>query len=156
MPEFNTAQFNQGSPSDGGVSYTVNDLIYGALRIAGITLAPGRTPSDDQGRDGFELLTGMLGTWAADGIGTPQYADRSDDVAVPLEYRDAMKYGLAERLAEGFPTQAKMSQAALMRSRQLYMDLRARANVPPEMTPDCAIFPQRRLRSTYSILSNRY
>lgn len=54
-----------GGPGGGGTAGTpLRNMLYMALRLAGVTLGPGRTPSVDQLGDAFLLLNLMIGFWA--------------------------------------------------------------------------------------------
>lgn len=70
---FDNALFNGGGAGTGGgiVSTPVSDLIYDALRRAGVTLGPDRTPSRAQYNDGLRAGNRMLGRWNADGLIIP-------------------------------------------------------------------------------------
>src|SRR5215471_16091899 len=70
-PLFNQILFDQatfgGTGSAGGVPVTVDrGLIYPALRKAGVTLGPQRTPSPAQYQDGLEELNRLVGSLNCD------------------------------------------------------------------------------------------
>ena len=62
---FDQAQFGGGAGGPLGQT-TVGDLIYAALRKAGVTLGPGRTPSPPQQQDALDELRRLTGSLNCD------------------------------------------------------------------------------------------
>ena len=61
--QWNSQQWNAGASVASGGTTLVADLLYAALRIAGVTQAPGRTPSTDQFNVAFLALNRMTASW---------------------------------------------------------------------------------------------
>jgi hypothetical protein len=71
MPQFNAAEFNQalfgGAPPAGAQCVPVGTgILYPALRKAGVTIGPGRTPSPAQFQDAFDELNRLTGSLNCD------------------------------------------------------------------------------------------
>ena len=48
------------------MSILLSSVLSASLRVAGITLAPGRTPSTDQSAEAIQILNRMIGSWDID------------------------------------------------------------------------------------------
>ena len=81
---FDSVQFNQatfGGQVVGLTGQTAQGIIYAALRKAGVTLGPGRTPSPAQMQDGLDELNRLIGSLNCDRY----FIYGMDTVTVPLE-----------------------------------------------------------------------
>lgn len=98
---------------------SARSLITSAMKDAGV-IGAGQTASSDDMQDAFDSLTGMLALWQIDKLLLPEQVPVIGGIEAELtvapEYREAIRYSLAERLTTVFQTPLRPDIAALART----------------------------------------
>lgn len=123
------------------ITLPVRLLVTMAMKDAGV-IGAGQTASSDDMQDAFDSLVGMLALWQIDKLLLPEQVPViggiDADIAIAPEYREAIRYSLAERLTTVFQTPLRPDIAALARTARKIIK-RSNVVIPEATMPDVLI-----------------